>query len=81
MDEFVGDAALTVDPHDTTAIADALERALDPVVAAGLRARGPAAAAPYTWERSVAAHVAAYRHAARSRDAAHTTASAERMPA
>jgi glycosyltransferase involved in cell wall biosynthesis len=84
MDEFVADAALTVDPRDTEAIADAIERALDPAVAAHLRARGPLVAAPYTWERSVDAHVAAYREAVRSAPSAASGASAdsaERMPA
>ena len=39
-------------------------RALDPVIAEALRSRGPAQAAPYTWEAAAAAHVAVYRRAA-----------------
>ena len=46
LPETCGDAALYADPHDPAAIADAVERALEPATAArlraaGLRARGP----------------------------------------
>ena len=44
-------------------MADALERALDPSTANGLRARGPAQAASFTWRASIDAHVDAYRRA------------------
>jgi glycosyltransferase involved in cell wall biosynthesis len=64
IEEFVGDAALLVPPGDPAALAAALGRALDPVVAEALRSRGPAQAAPYTWEAAAAAHVAVYRRAA-----------------
>lgn len=60
MDELVGDAALVVAPADVDALSTALEQALVPDVAARLRAAGPARAAPFTWDASVDAHVAAY---------------------
>jgi glycosyltransferase involved in cell wall biosynthesis len=64
MDELVGDAALLVPPGDPALVAEALERALDPVTAARLRAAGPRQAAGFTWAASVAAHVDAYRRTA-----------------
>jgi glycosyltransferase involved in cell wall biosynthesis len=64
LDELVGDAALTVPPGDRDALAGALREALDPAVAARLRAAGPERAARFTWERSVDLHVDAYRLAA-----------------
>ncbi len=64
IEEFVGDAALLVPPGDTDALARALDRALDPVVAAILTARGPRQAAPYTWEAVADAHLEVYRRAA-----------------
>jgi len=60
MDELVGEAALTVAPGDVDALAAAIDRALEPAVAARLRASGPPQAAPFTWRASVDAHVAAY---------------------
>jgi glycosyltransferase involved in cell wall biosynthesis len=64
LDEVVGDAALTVAPGDSDALAGALREALHPEVAARLRAAGPERAAQFTWERSVDRHVEAYRLAA-----------------
>ena len=61
LDEVVGDAALKVAPGDVDALADALRDALQPEVAARLRAAGPPRAADFTWERSVDRHVEAYR--------------------
>ncbi|HEX5506543.1 MAG TPA: glycosyltransferase family 1 protein, partial [Thermomicrobiales bacterium] len=56
LPEVVGDAALTVDPLDTAALARALERALtDEALRAELRARGPARAARFTWRRAAEA--------------------------
>jgi len=50
LPEVAGDAAMLVDPHDTAAIADGLERLLcDDVLRADLAARGPAQAAHFTW--------------------------------
>lgn len=63
MDELVGDAAILAPPGDADALAAALEQALDPPVATRLRAAGPAQAARFTWESSVAAHVDAYARA------------------
>lgn len=64
LPEVSGDAALLVDPAEPDAIADALRRA----ATAGperdaLIARGRVRAAAFTWERSAAQHVAAYRAA------------------
>jgi glycosyltransferase involved in cell wall biosynthesis len=64
--EVVGDAALLVAPGDAGALAAAIERALDPAEAARLRAAGPARAANFTWEASVAAHLDAYERAVRA---------------
>ena len=62
MAEVTGAAALLVDPTDATALAEALGAALgaqhDELARAG-RAR----AAQFTWERSAALHVEAYRRA------------------
>ena len=66
IEEFVGDAALLVVPGDVDALTAALERALDPAVARVLTARGPAQAAPYTWDAVADAHLQVYRRAFRS---------------
>ena len=64
LEEVVGDAALLVPPADPDALARALSTVLDDAtVAARLRAAGPARAATFTWERSIDAHVEAYRRA------------------
>jgi glycosyltransferase involved in cell wall biosynthesis len=64
LEEVVGDAALLVPPADADALARALSNILDnPAVAARLRTAGPARAATFTWERSIDAHVGAYRRA------------------
>jgi glycosyltransferase involved in cell wall biosynthesis len=53
LPEVVGDAALTVDPLDTSAIADGLTRlANDPALRAMLRIRGVERAARFSWERA-----------------------------
>jgi glycosyltransferase involved in cell wall biosynthesis len=64
LNEVVGDAALTVTPGDPDLLAAALRSAMNPDVAARLRAAGPERAARFTWERSVDRHVEAYRLAA-----------------
>jgi glycosyltransferase involved in cell wall biosynthesis len=52
LPEVAGDAALLVDPEDTAAIAAGLARlANDAALRAGLRARGLARAATFTWDR------------------------------
>ncbi len=64
LEEVVGDAALLVPPADPDALARALSTVLDDAnVAERLRAAGPARAATFTWERSIDAHVDAYRRA------------------
>ena len=51
--EIAGDVALLVDPLDTYAIADAIERLLcDDGVRADLRERGFARAAEFSWKRA-----------------------------
>ena len=63
--EVAGDAALLVDPEDVEAIAGALERLLvDHELAARLRAAAKDRAAGFTWERTAAGVVGAYRRAA-----------------
>lgn len=61
LEEVVADAALTVTPDDDTAIASALERALEPACAAQLRTRGPERARRFRWDDSVDAHIALYQ--------------------
>jgi len=64
VEEVVGDAALLVEPGDVDGLRTALAKVLhDDAVANKLRAAGPARAATYTWARSVAGHLDAYRHA------------------
>jgi glycosyltransferase involved in cell wall biosynthesis len=66
LPEVVGDAALTVAPEDEEALAEAIRRVLtEPELADGLRQRGLARAATFSWERTAAQTVAAYRQAAR----------------
>jgi glycosyltransferase involved in cell wall biosynthesis len=51
--EVVGDAGIVCDPRDPDAIAAALNRVLDePGTATGMRERGIAQAARFTWERT-----------------------------
>ncbi len=52
--------AIRVDPADVPALAEAMVRATDPDVAAGLRAAGLAAAARFGWPAAAAAHEVAY---------------------
>jgi glycosyltransferase involved in cell wall biosynthesis len=62
LPELAGDAAVLVDPTDTTALAGAMERVLgDPALQASLRARGQARAATFTWERTARETAAVYR--------------------
>ena len=50
LPETCGEAALYADPRDPGAIADAVERALEPATAERLRAAGVARARRFTWE-------------------------------
>lgn len=61
MAAFAGEAAVIAPARGVEALADAIEQALDPSIARRLRAAGPIAAAPFTWEASVACHLDAYR--------------------
>jgi glycosyltransferase involved in cell wall biosynthesis len=62
LPEVAGDAALIVDPYDVAGLADAILRiASDRRLAMGLRIRGIARAASFSWDRSAASHVAVYR--------------------
>jgi glycosyltransferase involved in cell wall biosynthesis len=62
--EVAGDAALLVEPTDEEAIAAAIRRVLtDPSLADDLRRRGPERAAGFSWDRTAAATVEAYRSA------------------
>jgi glycosyltransferase involved in cell wall biosynthesis len=63
--ETVGDAGIAVDPRSTADIVDVLHRVLgDPSLRDDLAMRGVARAREFTWERSIAGHVAAYEEAA-----------------
>lgn len=62
LPEVAGDAALFFDPTRPEAIAAALDRLLaDPDLAADLRRRGLAQAAGFSWQRTAAATLSAYR--------------------
>jgi glycosyltransferase involved in cell wall biosynthesis len=52
LPETCGDAALYADPRDPQAIADAVERALEPAAAERLRAAGLRRAIGFTWDRT-----------------------------
>lgn len=67
LPEVVGDAALTVNPLDTGAIARGLERLLaDDSLRAALRERGLARARRFTWERTASATLAVLEEVAAS---------------
>jgi glycosyltransferase involved in cell wall biosynthesis len=55
LPEVVGDAAILVDPYDSTSIADGMRRGLtDEDLRAWLRVRGAERAREFSWEQSVA---------------------------
>jgi glycosyltransferase involved in cell wall biosynthesis len=61
LPEVVGDAAITVDPHDVGGFVAAIRRIVDqPALADELRARGLERAQRFTWERAAAAHASLY---------------------
>ncbi|RLC80643.1 MAG: glycosyltransferase family 1 protein [Chloroflexi bacterium] len=65
LPEVVGDAALTFDPADSSAIARAITRVLaDAELRQVLRERGLAQAAGFSWERTAAKTLEVYRRAA-----------------
>jgi glycosyltransferase involved in cell wall biosynthesis len=64
LPEVAGDAALTVPPDDTDALAEALRRALqDAPLRQEMRTQGIARAARFTWEETARRTVVAYRRA------------------
>ena len=64
LPEVAGDAALLVDPLDTTAIAAAIERVLaDGALRERMRADGLAQAARFSWDRTAELTIASYRRA------------------
>jgi glycosyltransferase involved in cell wall biosynthesis len=66
LPEVVGDAALTVDPLDTAAIASGLARLVgDANLRADLRQRGLARAGRFTWRRAAEQTLAVLEEVAR----------------
>jgi glycosyltransferase involved in cell wall biosynthesis len=64
LPEVLGGAGLLIDPQDSSAIADAIERVLtDPDVAATCATRGIARSRNYSWEASADALMTAYGQA------------------
>jgi glycosyltransferase involved in cell wall biosynthesis len=65
LPEYVGDAALLVDPNDLLALSGALARVLtDADLRAELARRGPEQAARFSWDRTARQSILAYRRAA-----------------
>jgi glycosyltransferase involved in cell wall biosynthesis len=65
LPEVAGDAALTVDPLDVEALADAMERLLgDSALRGVLRARGLQRAREYTWSRTAQETLLVYKNLA-----------------
>ncbi|MCM3880596.1 MAG: glycosyltransferase family 4 protein [Vicinamibacterales bacterium] len=68
LPEVVGDAGLLVDPQDTAALVNALERIIsDDVLRANLSRRGLERARQFTWTRAAADIRQAYQHAVQAR--------------
>lgn len=64
LPEVAGDAALLFDPHEETAIAEALRRLLDDsALRESLRTRGLARVREFTWERTARLTLESYRRA------------------
>ncbi len=62
LPEVVGDAAITVDPHDVEGLAEAIHRVLaDAGLREELRAKGLERAKLFTWERAARETLAVYR--------------------
>lgn len=65
LPEIAGDAAVTVHPDDTEALADALRRVSeDESLREQLRARGKARVAQFSWQRCAAETLKVYEHVA-----------------
>ncbi len=63
--EFLSERdAILVDPHDSTAIATGMRRALEPSIARELGARGLQIAQHYSWAASAQAHLSRYHDVA-----------------
>lgn len=61
LPEVVGDAAITVDPHDVDGFVAAIRQVLDqPALTNQLRAKGLERAQGFSWERAAAAHASLY---------------------
>lgn len=66
MPEVAGDAAVLVDPHNTVALAEAMERVVhDEVLRTELIARGHAQAKQFTWRAAARATLALYERIGR----------------
>jgi glycosyltransferase involved in cell wall biosynthesis len=64
LPEVVGDAALSIDPDDLPAMADAMYRVLtDAELSADLRARGLARAKLFSWHKTARETLAVYEEA------------------
>lgn len=64
LPEVAGDAALLFDPHNESAIAEALRRLIDDAeLCERLRARGLSRVAQFTWERTARLTIDSYRRA------------------
>jgi glycosyltransferase involved in cell wall biosynthesis len=64
LPEVVGNAAISLDPHDTQAWVQAMKSVLnDPTLQADLRDRGLRRAAQFTWRKSAAETLAVYEEA------------------
>lgn len=67
--EYLGEGdCVWVDPFSVDAIADGMERALDPAVATGFRTAGARVCAEHTWGSSATRHILAYRDFIASRE-------------
>ncbi|HOM83856.1 MAG TPA: glycosyltransferase, partial [Armatimonadota bacterium] len=65
LPEIAGDAAVTVHPDDTEALADALRRVSEnESLREQLRARGKARVAQFSWQRCAAETLKVYEHVA-----------------
>lgn len=65
LPEIVGDAGLLVDPHDSTMVADALDRAInDKNLRNQLISKGKKRAAVFTWEKAAQMMINLYREVA-----------------
>ena len=65
LPEIAGEAALLIDPHDSSHLAATLARVLEsPALQVDLRSRGLARAGQFSWDRTAAETVAVYQRVA-----------------